>query len=45
MIAIADAGPLLALAKIDLVNAIKARPDVWVSNALCDRVIRTLQTD
>jgi len=28
---------------IDLVNAIKARPDVWVSNAPCDQVIRTLQ--
>jgi predicted nucleic acid-binding protein len=27
---------------IDLVNAIKARPDVWVSSALCDQVIRTL---
>jgi predicted nucleic acid-binding protein len=30
---------------IDLVNAIKARPDVWVSNALCDHVIHTLQTN
>jgi len=29
---------------IDLVNALKARPDVWISDDLCDRVIRTLQT-
>lgn len=28
---------------VDLVNAIKARPDVWISNALCDQVIRALQ--
>ncbi len=30
---------------IDLVNAFKARPDVWISDKLCNQVIRTLQTN
>jgi len=29
---------------VDLVNALKARPDVWISDDLCDRVIRALRT-
>jgi predicted nucleic acid-binding protein len=28
---------------IGLVNAIKARPDIWISRDLCDQVIRTIQ--
>lgn len=29
---------------IDLVSALKARPDVWISDDLCDQVIHALQT-
>ncbi len=28
---------------VDLVNALKARPDIWISRKLCDQVIRTIQ--
>jgi uncharacterized protein len=29
---------------IDLVNALKIRPDIWLSRKLCEQVIRTLQS-
>lgn len=30
---------------IDLVNTLKARPDVWISDELCDQAIHTLQAN
>jgi predicted nucleic acid-binding protein len=29
---------------IDIINRLKARPDIWLSRKLCDQVIRTLQS-
>jgi hypothetical protein len=30
---------------VDLVNLLKARPDIWINSKLCDQVIRALQRD
>jgi len=47
VIVIADAGPLIALAKTDsaiaVIEALKSRPDVWLSATLCDSVIANLR--
>ena len=38
-------GHLLRQQAIDLLSTLKARPDVWISDELCDQAIRTLQAN